>query len=274
MTTTAEPRAQDEGLVLRGVSLRYGGVAALRDVDLDVPRGSVVALLGANGAGKSSLLRAVSGNVRPHRARVSGSIRWAGRDLAGRDPALTVRAGVGQVPEGRRVFARMTVHDNLLAGRVRGRTGRGAIDEVYERFPVLAERRRQAAGLLSGGEQQQLAIGRALVGRPDLLMLDEPSLGLAPKMVGRIAETVRAINATGTTVLLIEQNAAMAIDLATRVAVLELGRVALTGATDDPDLLRSVRGLYFGDDPTPSGAAPVAAPRPPLARWTDDRSSG
>jgi len=269
--TTTEPRAEDQGLVLRGVSLRYGGVTALRDVDLDVPRGSVVALLGPNGAGKTSVLRAVSGNVRPHRARVTGSLRWAGRDLAARDPAATVLAGVAQVPEGRRVFARMSVHDNLLAGRVRGRSDRAAISDVYDRFPVLAERRRQAAGLLSGGEQQQLAIGRALVTRPDLLMLDEPSLGLAPKMVGRIAETVRDINAAGTTVLLIEQNAAMAMDLADRVAVLELGRVALTGGTDDPDLLRTVRDLYFGDGSTAADAAPLAAPRPPIARWNVER---
>ena len=267
--TTTEPRpAVGEGdLVVAGLGLQYGTVTALRGVDLVVPRGSVVALLGANGAGKTSLLRAVSGNTRHHRARVSGGIHWRGRSIVGSTPEQTVRAGIAQVPEGRRVFASMSVHDNLLTGST-GRGGKAVLDEVYERFPVLAERRTQHAGLLSGGEQQQLVIGRALMTRPDLLLLDEPSLGLAPLMVGRIMSVIREINARGTSVLLVEQNASMALELADHVTVLELGRVARSGPTDDLDLLSDIRALYLSDAAAPDPVDAVGAvSRPPLAPW-------
>jgi len=274
MNASIESRRADDGrdLVVRGVGLQYGNVVALRGVDLTVRRGSITALLGANGAGKTSLLRAISGNTRPHRARVTGSIRWRGADLVGASPARTVRAGIAQVPEGRRVFAGMSVHENLLTGRAsHGAAARQALERIYALFPVLAERRGQHAGLLSGGEQQMLAIGRALMTRPSLLMLDEPSLGLAPKMVGRIMEVIREVHRDGTSVLLIEQNAAMALELADEATVLELGSVALAGPTDDPVLMSGIRSLYLAG--AGDGRATAAAPsRPALAVWRDPRT--
>ncbi|MGN7860893.1 ABC transporter ATP-binding protein [Microbacterium sp. 22303] len=271
MNPTVESPAPVDGLVLTDVRLRYGAVVALRGVDIRVRRGSIAALLGANGAGKTSLLRAISGNTTPHGARVTGSIRWAGKELAGRAPADTVRAGVAQVPEGRRIFARMTVHENLLTGRQRAHHGDAAdIETIYTLFPVLAERRIRPAGFLSGGEQQMLAIGRALMTGPDLLMLDEPSLGLAPKMVGRIMDVIRDINSRGTTVLLIEQNATMALELASHATVLELGTVALSGAATDDGLMDSIRALYLTGTDTSGALAPTTV-RPPLPVWrTDD----
>ncbi|SEQ44144.1 ABC transporter ATP-binding protein [Streptomyces radiopugnans] len=272
-------------LEVRGVSVGYGPVRALNSVSVDVPEGAVVAVLGGNGAGKTTLLRAVSRTLRFHGGTIgSGTVSFAGRRLDGLTPAQVVAAGVVQVPEGRQVFARMTVADNLRAGALGAAGGRRAAAEaqarVHELFPVLAQRAHQRAGLLSGGEQQMLAMGRALMARPKLLLLDEPSLGLAPLMADRIAETVREINAQGTSVLLVEQNAAIALRLASSAVVLEVGEVVLAGDADELAASDEVRRRYLGitDDPGHPGAPEGAgaegvsegAPHPaaPLRRWS------
>ncbi|ETK36484.1 ABC transporter ATP-binding protein [Microbispora sp. ATCC PTA-5024] len=238
------------GLEVSGLEVRYGPVRALRGVSLAVPAGSVVAVLGANGAGKSTLLRAVSGTLRFHRGAVTaGSVSYAGAPLTGLPAAAVVRRGVVQVPEGRRVFARMTVAENLRAGALgaRDRTAAArARERVLELFPVLAERARQRAGLLSGGEQQMLAIGRALMARPSALLLDEPTLGLAPLTAARVADAIREINAAGTSVLLVEQNAATALSLASRAYVLEVGEVAVEGPAERLAASGEVRRRYLG----------------------------
>ncbi|MFE7380387.1 ABC transporter ATP-binding protein [Streptomyces zhihengii] len=262
-------------LCVDALDVQYGrAVTALNGVRLDVPHGGVVALLGANGAGKTTLLRAVSGTLRMHHGAVTGgTIRYGEVTLDGQDPVAAVRAGVVQVPEGRRVFAGLSVDDNLRAGGLGlGRRApaqvREARDRVFGLFPRLAERTAQRAGLLSGGEQQMLAIGRALMAAPKLLLLDEPSLGLAPLMVERIAEVVREINAQGTSVLLVEQNAAMALSLADEAYVLDVGEVRLSGPAGELARTDAVRRLYLGEDPgaagdgaaAPAGAASAPAP--------------
>jgi branched-chain amino acid transport system ATP-binding protein len=209
----------EPGLEVRDLVVRYGAIEALHGISFDVGAGEVVALIGANGAGKTSTLAAISGIVRPAR----GAIRLGGRDLAGAAPHTIVRAGVIQVPEGREILARMSVHENLLLSGARDATA------MYERFPILAERRELAAGSLSGGEQQLLAIARALLARPRVLLLDEPSLGLAPKMVATVFGVLAELKAAGTTMLLVEQNALRALRLADRAYVLELGRIDLSG---------------------------------------------
>ncbi|MBN0042609.1 ABC transporter ATP-binding protein [Streptomyces actuosus] len=241
-------------LHVENVDVTYGrALSALRSVSLTVPPGGVVALLGANGAGKTTLLRAVSGTLRLHRGAITaGSIRYGSTALDGRDPVRAVRAGVVQVPEGRRVFAALTVEENLRTGglglgRRRPAQVQEARDRVFTLFPRLAERPRQAAGLLSGGEQQMLAIGRALMAAPRLLLLDEPSLGLAPLMVDRIAEVVREINTQGTAVLLVEQNAGMALSLADHAHVLEVGETRLAGPAAELARTDAVRRLYLGE---------------------------
>ncbi|MEH0548769.1 ABC transporter ATP-binding protein [Streptomyces sp. B21-105] len=256
------PPQERPALHVERLDVTYGrALSALRSVSLTVPHGAVVALLGANGAGKSTLLRAVSGTLRLHRGAVTaGLIRYGSTILDGRDPVAAVRAGVVQVPEGRRVFAGLTVEENLRAGDLGpGRRTAGQLHAARERvhtlFPVLAERGRQAAGLLSGGEQQMLAIGRALMAAPRLLLLDEPSLGLAPRMVHRIAEVIREINAQGTAVLLVEQNAGMALSLAGQAHVLEVGEVRLSGPADELARTDAVRRLYLGDPADDQGAA-------------------
>ena len=216
-------------LRLEGVDAFYGDLQALFGVSLDVPAGKIFALVGANAAGKSTTLRVISGLVGPRHGRVL----FDGEDLARVPPARRVDLGIVQVPEGRRLFPFMTVTENLLLGAhtARARAGREAtLAYVYRLFPVLEERAGQLAGSLSGGEQQMCAIGRALMARPKLLMLDEPTLGLAPVLVGRIFETVRTINADGVTVLLVEQNVRQALTLATRACVLESGKLVLEGA--------------------------------------------
>ncbi|MCG5238322.1 ABC transporter ATP-binding protein [Azospirillum doebereinerae] len=245
-------------LEIEGLSVRYGAVQALEDVSLVVPSGTTTAIIGANGAGKSTFLKAVAGLVPPQ----GGRILVEGRDLA----ALTVEArhalGVVLCPEGRRLFPDLTVHENLLAGALR-RKGRAAvaadIAAVYDRFPRLDERRGSLARNLSGGEQQMAAIGRALVGRPRLLLLDEPSLGLAPGMVRVMADAIRAIAAAGVTLLLVEQNARLALTLAATGHVLEAGRRVLSGDAaaliDDP----RVRDAYLGGAETASPASPEPA---------------
>jgi branched-chain amino acid transport system ATP-binding protein len=222
-------------------------IHALQGVSLEVREGEIVTLLGSNGAGKSTTLRSISGLTRPR----SGRIRFAGADIAGRPAHEIVGQGIAQAPEGRRLFPRMSVLENLEMGAFR-RGDRAAVAEdlerVYGLFPRLLERRRQRAGTLSGGEQQMCAIGRALMARPRLLMLDEPSMGLAPILVDRIFEIVRAINAQGTTILLVEQNALMALQTAHRGYVLETGQVVLA---DDARALREdrrVKAAYLGED--------------------------
>jgi ABC-type branched-subunit amino acid transport system ATPase component len=237
-------------LEVKDLAVSYGGVRALRGLSLAVPAGGIVAVLGSNGAGKTTLLRAISGTLALQRGTIDGgAIELDGRTLAGRDPAAIVHAGVVQVPEGRRIFGDLTVEENLRAGawgRTQRRGRNDAYARVYDLFPRLGERRRQRAGLLSGGEQQMLAIGRALMSEPRLLLLDEPSLGLAPQLVERIGATVQAINRQGTAVVLVEQNAAMALEVADRAIVLEVGEVAVQGSAADLAHSDDVRERYLG----------------------------
>ena len=232
-------------LEVRGLSTRYGSIHALRDVTFSVPKGEIVAILGANGAGKTTLLHTISGVLRPS----AGTITYAGADVTRLAPARIVGRGVCQVPEGRRLFPSLSVEDNLLlgtSGRRSRETEQDDLASVYELFPALAERRRQPAGTLSGGEQQMVAIGRALMGKPVLLLLDEPSMGLAPLAVERIFEALKELNRSGLTMLMVEQNAEMAFSVADRAVVLQTGAVALTGPVA---ALRSddrVRECYLG----------------------------
>ncbi|MDX3089437.1 MULTISPECIES: ABC transporter ATP-binding protein [Streptomyces] len=250
------PPPPEPSLHVEDLYVTYGRtVSALRAVSLTVPAHGIVALLGANGAGKTTLLRALSGTLRHHRGAVTGGrIRYGGTVLDGRDPVAAVRAGVVHVPEGRRVFAGLTVEENLRAGALGpGRrtpaARRAARDRVLGLFPRLAERGGQPAGLLSGGEQQMLALGRALMADPRLLLLDEPSLGLAPRMAEHIAALVRTIHQQGTSVLLVEQNAGLALALADHAYVLEVGRTRLAGPAGELARTDAVRRLYLGQDP-------------------------
>jgi branched-chain amino acid transport system ATP-binding protein len=255
---SAVARSRSEGKALpdrslldvRELDVTYGGsVRALRSVSISVQDGTVAAVLGGNGAGKSTLLRAISGTL-PFSGGsiVAGTVEFAGRRLTGADAATVVRAGVVQVPEGRRVFAALTVEENLRAGGLAlPRRSRVANRQrVYDLFAVLRERRHQRAGLLSGGEQQMLAIGRALMAEPRLLLLDEPSLGLAPHMIDRIADVVAEINRQGSSVVLVEQNAAMALRVCDTAFVLEAGRLALHGPARDLAASGEVAGRYLG----------------------------
>jgi ABC-type branched-subunit amino acid transport system ATPase component len=254
-------------LRVRDLRVSYAGaLRALHGVSLDVPRGGVVAVLGGNGAGKSTLLRAISGTLRFAGGSIdAGSVELEGRRLDRLDPAALVRAGVIQVPEGRQVFEDLTVEENLRAGGLATppRDRRAARERVYEMFPLLRDRAGQPAGLLSGGEQQLLAIARALMAAPRLLLLDEPSLGLAPRMVDRVAEVIDEIHRGGTAVVLVEQNAAMALALADSAYVLEVGRVTLHGPAERLAATDEVRDRYLG---VAAGAAPAPAPRPPAGR--------
>ncbi len=230
-------------LALRDVDTFYGRLQALHGVSLDVPNGSVVAILGANGAGKSTLLKTVSGILKPARGRVT----FAGRELAGADPAEIVKCGIVQCPEGRHVFAEFTVEENLRAGAF-SQPDLGELPRVLELFPVLRERSRQLAGTLSGGEQQMLAIGRALMARPKVLLLDEPSLGLAPVIIEHIFEVLAELRAGGTAIVLVEQNASLALEFADRAYVLSHGRVRYAGPAAEADTLAIVRQAYFGSE--------------------------
>jgi branched-chain amino acid transport system ATP-binding protein len=223
-------------------------VLVLRGVSLAVPAGKIVAVLGANGAGKTTLLRAITGLLPVHRGKsTKGRITLAGRDITHDDPARRVRAGLAQVMEGRRVFAELTVDENLRTGAYTNRAGLAeGRDRVMELFPVLSERRRQVAGYLSGGEQQMLAIGRALMSSPRLLLLDEPSLGLAPLVVEQIRNIIVDINAQGTSVLLVEQNATMALAISDHGVVLEQGRVVRSGSGAELLADRNIREFYLG----------------------------
>jgi branched-chain amino acid transport system ATP-binding protein len=232
-------------LTLAGVSAGYGDLLAVRDVSLTVGPGECVALIGANGAGKTTTLRAITGLL-PVRA---GRIALDGRPLAGLDPRRVVELGVAHVPEGRQVFPSLSVRENLEMGArapAARAARRGSLEEVFALFPRLRERARQLAGTLSGGEQQMLAIGRGLMARPRLLLLDEPSLGLAPLAVRAIFEIVESVNRRGTTILLVEQNVRRALAACHRAYVIENGEIALSGSRDE--LLRSdhVRQAYLG----------------------------
>ena len=238
-------------LRVHDIDVVYGeAIHVLRGVSLEVPTGAIVAMLGANGAGKTTLLRACSGLLAVQQGAVtSGMIQFDGVRIERAKPAAVVRRGLAQVMEGRRIFGELTVEENLRAGAFtrRDRSGiRSSFEHVLELFPVLADRRRSQAGYLSGGEQQMLAIGRALMAAPRLLLLDEPSLGLAPMIVEKIRDIIAAINSTGTSVLLIEQNASMALSIAHHAYVLETGRVVREGP--GPELLNDpeIRRLYLG----------------------------
>ena len=232
-------------LEIRDLHVSYGEIPALKGVSLRVATGEIVALLGNNGAGKTTTLKTLSGLLAPR----SGEILLEGESVRGMPPHLIVRKGLAHVPEGRRVFNRLTVQENLEMGAYTRSDAAvsGDLDRVLSLFPRLGERRAQVAGTLSGGEQQMLAIGRALMGNPRLLLLDEPSMGLAPVLVEQIFETVRSINRQGTTILLVEQNAALALDVAQRAYVLETGAVVLSGSAADLARNQDVRRAYLGE---------------------------
>ena len=231
-------------LEVRDLHTNYGGIAALRGISFDVPRGSVVALVGANGAGKSTTLNTISGLLAPRR----GTIHFEGRDIAGWRAERVAALGLVQVPEGRQVLAPLSVEENLLVGAYTRRDGgvRADLAGVYERFPRLAERRAQIAGSLSGGEQQMLAIGRALMTRPRLLMLDEPSQGIMPKLVDEIFQAVKRIRDAGMTVLIVEQRMSECLEIADRAYILQTGRVLMQGSAADIRVNPDVRKAYLG----------------------------
>jgi len=238
--TTAAPL-----LALDDLSIHYGRVQALEHVSLEVHAGEIVTLIGANGAGKSTTLRSISRILPIHRGRIA----FEGRDISGARPSEVVRMGVAQVPEGRRMLARQTVLDNLLLGaytRSDAAEIQADVAAQFARFPLLAARRRQLAGTLSGGEQQMLAIARALMSRPRLLLLDEPSLGLAPLIVRGIFEIIRDLHAVGVTILLVEQNANLALQIADRAYVLEAGRLTISGPAAELARDARVRKAYLG----------------------------
>ncbi|HJV81818.1 ABC transporter ATP-binding protein [Noviherbaspirillum sp.] len=237
-------------LTIQNLHAAYGKVEVLHGISLDVPKGKVVTLIGSNGAGKTTTMRAISGMLKPK----GGSVLFGGKDVTGMDSYRIARAGLAHSPEGRRVFSTMSVKDNLLLGAfprfTRSRT-RGDIDtdlgQALELFPRLKERQNQLAGTLSGGEQQMLAMARALMSRPQLLLLDEPSMGLAPIMVGRIFQVVRDIAAQGVTVLLVEQNARLALQAADRGYVMDSGLITMAGAADELLHDPKVREAYLGE---------------------------
>jgi branched-chain amino acid transport system ATP-binding protein len=223
----------------------YGSIEALKGISIDVHEGEIVTLIGANGAGKSTTLRSISGIVPPK----TGRIIFQGREIQGLPGHEVAEIGIAQSPEGRRIFPRMTVLENLEMGAFtrRDQKGiRGDLDRVYHLFPRLKEREKQKGGTMSGGEQQMLAIGRALMAQPKLLLLDEPSLGLAPVIVDRIYEVVREINAQGTTIVLVEQNANYALDVSSRGYVLETGHIALTDTSENLRKDERVQAAYLG----------------------------
>ena len=232
-------------LEVRDISVYYGRIRALNKVSLDVDAGEVVALIGSNGAGKTTTLRTISGLHHP----AEGTISFAGKDITHLRPHEIAQLGVGHSPEGRRLFPRMTVIDNLRLGAYSRSDGAGIskdMDRVFELFPRLQERSRQIAGTLSGGEQQMLAIGRALMGKPKVLMLDEPSLGLAPILVETIFQIVREINQQGTPILLVEQNALLALQVANRAYVLETGNIVKEGSGKELLDSEDVQKAYLG----------------------------
>ena len=229
----------------RDLNVHFGGIHALKGVSLEVTEGEIVTLIGANGAGKTTTLRTASGLQRP----TSGKVLLEGKDITKASAQDRVKRGLSHVPEGRRVFPQMTVSENLDMGAYLRRDRDGIardLDGVFSRFPVLAERRKQTAGTLSGGEQQMLAMGRAMMARPRVLLLDEPSMGLAPLLVQEIFDIIRNINADGTTVLLVEQNANMALQVADRAYVMETGSIVLSGKASEMADTEDVKRAYLG----------------------------
>ncbi|ADU95437.1 ABC transporter ATP-binding protein [Geobacillus sp. G4] len=232
-------------LKVDGIDVFYGNIHALKGVSLEVNKGEIVTLIGANGAGKTTLLKTISGLLRPK----NGDIVYEGASIAGKAAQTIVKQGISHVPEGRRVFANMTVEENLELGAFLRKDKEGIQQDfakVFQLFPRLEERRKQLAGTLSGGEQQMLAIGRALMARPKLLLLDEPSMGLAPLLVKTIFRIIQEINESGTTILLVEQNAHMALSIAHRAYVLESGRVVLSGTASELQASEQVKQAYLG----------------------------
>ena len=241
-------------LKLDGVVAAYDDVICLHGVSLEVRRGEIVTLIGANGAGKSTTLKTISGLLAPR----AGTIEFDGQTIAGHSPDAIVALGLVQVPEGRRVFPELTVEENLRVGAylVDRRTKvRGTLSDVYDRFPRLAERRKQFAGTLSGGEQQMLAFGRAMMAQPKLLMLDEPSLGLAPLLVDEVMRSIRVFRESGVTVFLVEQNANLALRLADRAYVMETGKITMTGSGAQLLADERVRASYLGAKASSHGRA-------------------
>lgn len=225
------------------INVYYGKIHAIKGVSFEVNDGEIVALIGANGAGKSTTLKTVSGIMRTK----TGSISFMDENISHIEPHKLVAKGLAHVPEGRRIFLQMTVMENLEMGAyTNGKVSQADIDDVFERFPRLKERRKQIAGTLSGGEQQMLAMGRALMSHPKLLMMDEPSMGLAPILVEQIFDIIKELHSAGTTVLLVEQNAEMALKVANRAYVLESGRVVLTGTGEGLAKSEEIRKAYLG----------------------------
>lgn len=230
-------------LSIKNLSVNYGLIPAIRNLSMDVAPGEIVALIGANGAGKTTILRAISGLIKP----AAGNVIFDGQDIAHVKPHLIVRSGMSHVPERRGIFANLTVYENLLMGAYTRKLLTGDLDEVYSLFPRLAERKKQVAGTLSGGEQQMLAISRALLSRPKLILLDEPSLGLAPQITKSIFETIQRINKSGTTVLLVEQNAQAALKVSHRGYVLEVGEITHSDSSQALLTNDAVRKAYLGE---------------------------
>jgi ABC-type branched-subunit amino acid transport system ATPase component len=254
------------------VSVRYGaGVRAVDAVSLEVAEGSIVAVIGGNGAGKTTLMRAASGTLGYHGGSLSsGTIEFGGRRIERTHPHSIVALGLALVPEGRHVFGDLSVEENLLAGAASVRKAdvrAQRMQRAFAMFEVLERRRRQPAGLLSGGEQQMLAIARGLMSGPRVLLLDEPSLGLAPQAVSRIAEALRRINRDGTTVVLVEQNAAMALGIADHGVVLERGSVSLSGASAELRATDDIKRMYLGGSTDEQGAPEATIA--PLGRWEE-----
>ncbi|QGP91902.1 High-affinity branched-chain amino acid transport ATP-binding protein LivF [Neomoorella glycerini] len=232
-------------LKVENLNVYYGAIHALKGIFLEVNEGEIVTLIGANGAGKSTTLKTISGLLRPQ----SGTITYQGQNINGLPAQAIVKMGISQVPEGRRIFPNLTVRENLELGAYLHRDLEGinkSMQEVFRRFPRLKERQKQMAGTLSGGEQQMLAIGRALMSRPKLMLLDEPSMGLAPILVQEIFNIIREINEQGTTILLVEQNANMALSVAHRGYVLETGRITLAGSAAELASSEAVKKAYLG----------------------------
>jgi branched-chain amino acid transport system ATP-binding protein len=227
------------------INVYYGNIQALKGVSLEVKEGEIVTLIGANGAGKSTLLKTLSGLLKPK----SGTIHYLDGSISGKAPQSIVKSGISHVPEGRRVFANMSVEENLELGaylRKNAKEIRKDMDHVYELFPRLQERRKQISGTLSGGEQQMLAMGRAIMAKPKLLLLDEPSMGLAPLMVKNIFQIIQKINREGTTILLVEQNANMALSIADRAYVIETGKVVVSGSASELQSSEQIKMAYLG----------------------------
>jgi branched-chain amino acid transport system ATP-binding protein len=243
---TNAPASPTTMLDLEDVNTYYGNIHALRGISLTVEQGEIVTLIGANGAGKTTTLKTISGLLHPREGRVV----FEGQDISRTAAHSLVRAGIGQSPEGRRIFSRMTVHENLLMGAFTRNLAEVEpdVERVFTLFPRLRERSEQLGGTLSGGEQQMLAIGRAMMSRPRLLLLDEPSLGLAPILVQQVFQTIREINEQGTTILLVEQNALQALSIAHRGYVLQTGEVVLSGPAQELISNEMVRKAYLGEE--------------------------